>query len=37
VAETEENGGEKRGPKNLEEDGRRGEICPVGKKRAPST
>src|SRR5437870_6498217 len=27
VAETEENGGEKRGPKNIEEDGRRGEIC----------
>jgi hypothetical protein len=36
-AETEENGGEKRGPTNIEEDGRRGEICHVGKKMAQST
>src|SRR5215470_5178513 len=37
VAETEENGGEKRGPTNSEENGRRGEICPVEKKMAQST
>jgi hypothetical protein len=37
AAETEENGGEKSGPKNIEEDGRRGEISPVGKKTAPPT
>jgi hypothetical protein len=30
-------GGEKRGPQNSEEDGRKGEICPVGKKMAQST
>jgi hypothetical protein len=29
--------GEKRGPKNIEEDGRRGEICHVGKKMAQPT
>ena len=36
AAETEENGGEKSGPKNIEEDRRRGEICHVGKKMAQS-
>jgi hypothetical protein len=37
VAETEENGGEKRGPTNSEENGRRGAICHVGKKTAQTT
>jgi hypothetical protein len=37
VAETEENGVEKRGPTHSEENGRRGAICCVGKKMAQST
>jgi len=37
AAETEENGGEKSGPKKIEEDQRRGEIFHVGKKMAQPT
>jgi hypothetical protein len=37
AAETEENGEHKSGPKHLEEDGRRGEICYVRKKMAQPT
>ena len=37
AAETKENGENQSGPKHLEEDGRRGELCPVGKKMAQST
>ena len=32
AAETEENGEEKSGPKNIEEDRRRGEICHWGRR-----
>src|SRR5215471_7775755 len=37
AAETKENGENQSGPKHLEEDGRRGELCYVRKKRAQPT